>query len=801
MSRKLDGRAGSGAARTRRLRLLLAITAVLGVALLLRLAPAGRMTLPDGTRLLYGPDSYDHFRRVELILADYPRLPASDSWQGHPVGSPFLLAPLLPLLVATISWLARPFGAGLESAFALAFWLPAGIGTAAFFSAYAFARRGLSRHASILSAAVFVLLPAYLHDSFVGCFDNNLLEPICAALLLAAVVAGQRRDRPTGRAIVTTAALLVGALLAWRGASLLWGLAAISFAACALLDLARSRPPRGLGLGAASFAAAAGAIAALAAAGWLTFAPEVSFRRLSLFHALLAGAAAAGLGAARLVAARLPTGKPLVSVAACALALGTAPAAVLLAVPAVRSELVAAAGMLGRADVWLADNSEYAPILRPDPARPLDLIGPSSELSLVFWLLPAAVALALLGAWRSEERRPWLTAFAVATTGFLAATLLHLRFLDLLALAVAWSVGAAWDHLAPPTATTRRRILLAGILALLLAPAARLSARLPRSPLWPVEAHKESHELLDWLRRATPVPGDRLAASQPADWGVLAPWSFGAWIVNVAGRPAVASNFGAEAHGFAELAEWTLAESDEEALRLLDRERARYVVVESSLPSLPVYARLLARDPALFARSDGASWAPGPKYLGLVSTRLLLADGVGSTAPAPPLAPVAGMRLVWESAGDAGLEGLPWPVAARKIFERVAGARLTGRAEPGAFVTAELALVTNRGRPLRWRSRTMADRDGRYELRVPYASTTIGAATGVRATAPCRLTVNAVAVQVDIPEPAVLTGDEVGVPDVPPTPSHGIAQARSRVPPARGRPGAGGAGVRQEAAS
>jgi asparagine N-glycosylation enzyme membrane subunit Stt3 len=791
MSRELDGRADGGAARKRRLRLRFGIAAVLGVALLLRLAPAGRMTLPDGTRLLYGPDSYDHFRRVELILADYPRLPAGDSWQGHPVGSPFLLAPLLPLLVATITWLSRPLGAGLETGFALAFWLPAGIGAAAFFAAFAFARRGLSRPASILSGAVFVLLPAYLHDSFVGCFDNNLLEPIAAALLFAAV-AGQRRDRPTGRQIAGTALLLVASLLAWRGASLLWILAAISFAVLALLDLARSRRPRGLELGAAAFAVAAVAVAGLAAAGWMTFSPTVSFRRLSLFHALLAGAAAAGLGAARFVTGRSRAARPVVSVAACLVALATAPAAVLLAVPAVREELRAAAGMLGRADVWLADNSEYAPILRPDPARGLDLLGPSSELSLVFWLLPAAVAFALIGAWRSEERRPWFVAFAVATTGFLVATLLHLRFLDLLALGVAWSVGGAWDRLAPPAATKGRRLAVAGLLALLLAPAAGLAARLPRAPLWPIEAHKESLELLDWLRRGTPVPGDRLDPSRPAAWGVLAPWSLGAWIVNLAGRPAVASNFGAEAHGFAELAEWSLAEADEAALAVLDRERVRYVVVESALPSLPVYARFLARDPALYARTDGTAWAPGPRYLALVSTRLLLADGVGGATPGPPLAPVAGMRLVWESAGDAGFEGLPWPVAARKVFERVPGARLTGRAEPGAYVTAELPLRTNRGRRLTWRSRTLAGRDGRYELRVPYATTAKDAESGVRAAAPCRLTVNAVAVEVSLPEAAVLSGDVVEAPQVLPTPPRGAAEAGTGVPSKRGRPGAGG---------
>lgn len=61
--------------------------------------------------------------------------------------------------------------------------------------------------------------------------------------------------------------------------------------------------------------------------------------------------------------------------------------------------------------------------------------------------------------------------------------------------------------------------------------------------------------------------------------------------------------------------------------------------------------------------------------------------------------------------------------SAVKTYERVEGARLTGQAEPGETVTAELELTAgSSNRTFTYTQETTADADGSYELTVPYAT-------------------------------------------------------------------------------
>jgi len=56
------------------------------------------------------------------------------------------------------------------------------------------------------------------------------------------------------------------------------------------------------------------------------------------------------------------------------------------------------------------------------------------------------------------------------------------------------------------------------------------------------------------------------------------------------------------------------------------------------------------------------------------------------------------------------------------VFERIPGARVSGRAVPGQVVHARISVRTNRGRQFTYRQQTRADSDGRYAFRLPYAS-------------------------------------------------------------------------------
>jgi hypothetical protein len=119
-------------------------------------------------------------------------------------------------------------------------------------------------------------------------------------------------------------------------------------------------------------------------------------------------------------------------------------------------------------------------------------------------------------------------------------------------------------------------------------------------------------------------------------------------------------------------------------------------------------------------------------------------------------------RLVYESR--------PWAkdVAASpaffKVFEHVAGARITGRAAPGARISVSLPLRTNRRRELVYRAHTTAAADGRYVLRVPYANQ--GSPRAVRVGTEYSLRCGSESAPLVISESEVQSGAEVKGPDL-----------------------------------
>ena len=71
-----------------------------------------------------------------------------------------------------------------------------------------------------------------------------------------------------------------------------------------------------------------------------------------------------------------------------------------------------------------------------------------------------------------------------------------------------------------------------------------------------------------------------------------------------------------------------------------------------------------------------------------------------------------------------------------------------------------VTLRTNIGRPLVYRDSTRADAQGRYRFSLPYAS----GKNGALAAGPIRISAASGAVEISVPEEAVVEGREVAVP-------------------------------------
>jgi asparagine N-glycosylation enzyme membrane subunit Stt3 len=327
------------------------------------------------------------------------------------------------------------------------------------------------------------------------------------------------------------------------------------------------------------------------------------------------------------------------------------------------------------------------------------------------------------------------------------------------ALLVAVGVAAVARWLRPHLGSSGGRRRVAGLgaalgVAILVSPVVGIYAHYARNviralrsePL--VLAPLELQELVNarvaaWLALHTPETAGYLDPSATPEYGVLGPWSLGHVVQWIGRRPTVLDNFGDDVGSEnLVLAEgYFSASAEARALAILQRLRARYVLANAS--------------------GAGLGRVYGPETM---AHRLSVRGGAGEVA-APAGSPLSRSlvhhRLVFETAPLSGTAA-----SAYRLFEIVRGARIEGRALPGAVVSVRLP-VRAQGRPgFAWTTKLRADADGRYELRVPYPNEAFSPA--VRVGAAYRIESAGRAVTVSVTEAAVQSGSRVAAPPLRP---------------------------------
>ena len=206
----------------------------------------------------------------------------------------------------------------------------------------------------------------------------------------------------------------------------------------------------------------------------------------------------------------------------------------------------------------------------------------------------------------------------------------------------------------------------------------------------------------------------------------------------VARRPVVVDNFindvGGDGNQF--LMETLTSREDVAAQRLAER-NVRYVVASAAMES--------------------DEFSPGSAFDALMNM------GVPTAAPrAEPAPALTRFRLImeWMMRSQAGQPSLPL----YRVYERVVGARLVGRALPFSEVSASLILIVNRNRnrKLPYLATTRADASGNWMLRVLYS--TVGAPPSVATEAGYSVLCNDRAIQIAVTEQAVQEGMKIRVP-------------------------------------
>ncbi len=726
----------------------IALAAITALAVWTRSVDRSVVFRPAGV-VFYGGDASYHMRRIAYGLERFPRHLAFDPYLHHPEGAPAIWPPLFDVAVTGVLRIAG--ATALERAEHWAAWVPVVLGSATV-TAIAFVGRQLlgSWLAGLLAAFLLSILGGHVRYSRVGLLDHHVALGLAVLATLSIGAALLRRQRSDARSWLIAAGFgtaLGGSILLWPGCLLFMAL----WQPIQWLSV-QTRPPdeRRLGL---RLAFGAHLVATVLLAFGCSGSPwvergELTLTTLSWLQPIIVGALMLAWGVASMDLRKAVPGEKSAASSLFRSLLGYGAVLILFSGVAatfapMRSSVTAAWGWLAKDETFQASVAESKPLFFRDDGLGFGAFA-HEMFSWAASLVPIlAIALLIVGIRRRDPGRLVLAIFTLALFG---VTLLQARFADMASVPVALTLASAAG------ATVARRFgrwQIAWMAAVIVGTwpcwtpireqASRSiedqgSPRLSASDLYPLVLYGTAR----WIRENTPETVGFFDASERPEYGLMCWWDLGHVLQYTARRPTVVDNFGDDLGGdnFEDALLFHRLEEEAAAEALLDRYRARYVVTRIT--------------PETSRRAE---------HLRRVVTRLHHFDGLGIAVDEVRLPALAGFRLIYESRRIV-LENQPEQVgrtpAAYKVFEHVPGAILTGSAPPDTRVQCGLRLTTNRNRALTWIAETLADANGHYSIRVPYATETDAAQARASGLVEVR-TANGT-ISVAVPEAAVREG-------------------------------------------
>jgi len=797
------------------------VAAMSVLAVVVRLFP-WRASISKLHVLFIQPDAYYHLRRATIMARNFPFYPTIDRYMAYPYGAECPWPPLYDFAIACASLL---FGLGDPSdrtiQLVTAFFPPllAGCSIPA---VYLLARELFGRRVALVAAFFAVLMPGQLSYSVVGSGDHHVAEVLFATLYFYFVAkalrqaglcapmdaAGEPGAPPAAegpakslKSAVLAGVSLAAATLIWQGSMVfatvgmvLVGLVLARRAGKAALDAAFRIGLASAGTAAAIVAAARGAIPP--ATGQTVF----GFGFFSWFQPAYIAALAAALTLVYLFVRRQsarPWSAGRLAAGVGAVVLGAAGAA--LAVPALRRNLADALGFVTRKDPYLASINEFQPLFDRFPWEgTVDLKLVYDLLYMFGFLIPLVLCARMIAAARKRGIRTPELFFIVWTVVFGALTLEQKRWSNVYSANMAVAIGAFVVAFLDRTRVGQK--VLTEFLEWRLetgktaeAPgflwrAVAYSRRFPKaftvaaatlffipyylfvfSLVLPtrIVMSADAYNSFVWIRLNTPGTSFLWNPVRTPEYSILAPWDMGHYLQYISGRPTVANNFGYQlgGGGLEDSVRYILMEDEKDVAALCERRGVKFIVgtdvfggMESMAPIVGVdFVRDFMEPYAVPGHPGGAIPVPGPRYYRLASQRMYMFDG--SATPDSPA--ISRFRLIFESRNGSGAPYLPPDTKYCKVFEKVPGATISGRATPGLPVSVSVRMMTNFDRQFDYVSLTKVDERGSFRLVVPYASQ--GTRYPVRAVSPYLAMTEKEAVFFPVDEKDVAEGREVRV--------------------------------------
>jgi len=678
------------------------LLAVVILGLLLRFL-AGKNFLTEKGILMPGYDEFYHMRRILYTVQNFPHTLWFDSYLNYPHGWENVWPPLYDQICAAFSLLlgqhSRP---GVEIA---ASFVPIIFGTIATIVVYFLIREIFDHRTAILASLMTVLAPTYLQYTRFAAMDHHSLEVLfLLSALLFLILAFCRQEKRYIFAVLAGISLAALAYT-WFGTILYLAIIPVYGAIEMTMALKNKRPwhetaivlmlalsvaiililpYRNAPWLAESFmgtAAVLGATAILSAFCYIITRKNMSWKAFSLAIIIL-------LGAFFLL---LSSG------------------------PFELGSLIKFGLELIWGGSWVGKISEAEPLIY-DWLTFKQVAFSGLGMNLLFAI--AGFAVILISIRNIQEcKRQGLMILLLWAAFAIFLTFGQLRFLYMSTISMGILISILFfyllDLLRDRLGGNNQRSIMLAILILFLFLTLPSIAEVVNTVVYSDPMIKgDWQESMAWLKENSNATSFFDDPVETPEYSVMCWWDYGNWIMYMAERPVVASNFQA---GWEDAAKFYLSESEDNATGLLDERGSRYVFLDHSM----AYGKLGAI--ANWAQEDLTTYFMAQEYSGteitVIPTQRLFNTTLGKLYYFDA-AGTGHFRLIYESKTFLGEN----PAKAQvKIFEYVPGALIRVRTGPDQKVGCVLNMTSNQDRPFIYANQA-TPKDGVMEMRVPYST-------------------------------------------------------------------------------
>jgi len=678
------------------------LLAVVILGLLLRFL-AGKNFLTEKGILMPGYDEFYHMRRILYTVQNFPHTLWFDSYLNYPHGWENVWPPLYDQICAAFSLLlgqhSRP---GVEIA---ASFVPIIFGTIATIVVYFLIREIFDHRTAILASLMTVLAPTYLQYTRFAAMDHHSLEVLfLLSALLFLILAFCRQEKRYIFAVLAGISLAALAYT-WFGTILYLAIIPVYGAIEMTMALKNKRPwhetaivlmlalsvaiililpYRNAPWLAESFmgtAAVLGATAILSALCYIITRKNMSWKAFSLAIIIL-------LGAFFLL---LSSG------------------------PFELGSLIKFGLELIWGGSWVGKISEAEPLIY-DWLTFKQVAFSGLGMNLLFAI--AGFAVILISIRNIQEcKRQGLMILLLWAAFAIFLTFGQLRFLYMSTISMGILISILFfyllDLLRDRLGGNNQRSIMLAILILFLFLTLPSIAEVVNTVVYSDPMIKgDWQESMAWLKENSNATSFFDDPVETPEYSVMCWWDYGNWIMYMAERPVVASNFQA---GWEDAAKFYLSESEDNATGLLDERGSRYVFLDHSM----AYGKLGAI--ANWAQEDLTTYFMAQEYSGteitVIPTQRLFNTTLGKLYYFDA-AGTGHFRLIYESKTFLGEN----PAKAQvKIFEYVPGALIRVRTGPDQKVGCVLNMTSNQDRPFIYANQA-TPKDGVMEMRVPYST-------------------------------------------------------------------------------